>query len=369
MDDWPTVFVVGLARWEDTLETMTNRARGLTAAAVMLTMIGAVTAPDADAGLFGRKRKANRKPAVSREELKAQIEPGRLVYNNSRARRRLSFESIIKQTMDRRYSQDMLELVAKQFWAKKYRPVVLVTDPSRRPEVVEVDKLQRDGFADGSGDGRPPPDDLLNVNGPPPPADGGTGDGRAPPPGLDGSGTSGLGGPGSGRSPIDEGLARDLENGIHNEILRVMKEKGYNLVALNVFAQTMDLVKVILIVATKDLPDDRIRPTLREIRSIIENEVLAAKYPGVYLAELSSFTLLNERDNHFYEHPVLYWQLKDPSWQGGGGPIVPGTMDGEGPVVGGVASGPSDDYYRSDEFEPEEDFDEMELLNGPIAGF
>jgi hypothetical protein len=37
--------------------------------------------------------------------------------------------------------------------------------------------------------------------------------------------------------------------------------------------------------------------------------------------------------------------------------------------VGGVASGPSDDYFRSDEFEPEEDFDEMELLNGPVAGF
>lgn len=143
------------------------------------------------------------------------------------------------------------------------------------------------------------------------------------------------------------------------------QQKGHNLVALNVFAQTLDMVKVVLIVATKDMPDEKIRPTLRAIRSIIENEVLAAKYPGVKLAELSSFTILNERDSHFFEHPVLYWQMKEAGWTSG--PSTPGRIRGEGPREGNVAGGVKD-YFTSGEFVPEEDFDERDLLGGSPDG-
>ncbi len=316
---------------------------------------GAALAPTVEAAIFRKNRRRAGKKTVTQQELRQEITPGRLIYNNSARVRRLAFQSVIKQTMDRNYSQRMLEEVAQLFWAKKYRPVVMVLDPNERPEIVDLSDLDGSMRGNGSDYSSTRPD--LGMQG-----------GELGNAGNDGAGTRGP--DTSGDKTAMEGMARDLENGIHNEILRVMKEKGYNLVALNVFAQTMDLVKVIMIVATRDLAESRIRPTLREIRSIIENEVLAAKYPGVHLAELSSFTLLNEKDNHFYEHPVLYWQLKDPKWSGtGGGPMLPGTLQGEGPVVGGVASGPSKDFFRSEEFEPEEDFDELELLKAPGGEF
>lgn len=301
----------------------------------------------------------------SRAELDEVIKPGRLIYKNGLRTRRLAFESVIKQTMDRNFSQDMLEEVAQLFWTKGYKPVVLKS--GAQTQVVELQ-------GDGTLQNRPPPPGALGTK--PGEISGGPGGSRTPgggDPGLigtepGGSGVTGLGGREPGDPESRMALARDLENGVHNDILEVLKAKGYNLVALNVFAQTMDLVKVILIVATQDLDDDRIRPTLRDIRSIIENEVLAANWQGVHLAELSSFTLLNERDNHFYEHPVLYWQLSDPAWQGTG-PIVPGTLQGETPETGGVATGPVQDYFTSAEFEPEEDFDERALLEGGIGGF
>jgi hypothetical protein len=306
------------------------------------------------------KRKVKRRDQLpTRAELEEVVDPGRLIYRNGLRIRRLAFESVIKQTMDRNYSQEMLDEVAKLFWTKNYKPVVLKN--GNQMGIVEVQQQGTLGY------GKRPPK-LLDIEDT---SNNGNGlDPKHPP--LNPNGTEGQGNNGSGldsRTPDSRmALARDLENGIHNEILRVLKEKGFNLVALNVFAQTMDLVKVILIVATQELEDDRIRPTLRDIRSIIENEVLAAKWPGVHLAELSSFTLLNERDNHFYEHPVLYWQLADPAWQGTG-PLVPGRFEGEAPAEGGVATGPVQDYFSSNEFEPEEDFDERALLDGPIGGF
>ena len=347
----------------------TRRSRALGTGLLALVLLGALGVGEAQAA---RRRGIQKQDLPSQEELAAEIEPGRLIYDNSVRRRRLSFESVIKQAMDRNYSQAMLEEIAKQFWAKRYRPVTLVLDPGRAPVVLELDDL-KDRFSEGGSGGRPPPTDLgIDSNGGVI-DNGGPGGGTPPPFGTDPNrGGTGIGGPGGGRAPVQtpeelQGMARDLENGIHNAVLTTLKEKGYNLVALNVFAQTMDLVKVILILATKDLPDERIRPTLREVRQIIEREVLAARYPGVHLAELSSFTLLNERDNHFYEHPVLYWQLQD-QYQGGGGPIVPGRLPGEAPGFGGVATGPVSDYFSSGEFEPEEDFDERTFLGGGIPG-
>ena len=347
------------------LETRPSRLTMGLAALALLGAAGIEQAPAAPP----RDPRADALP--TRAELDTEIEPGRLIYENGLRRRRLSFESVIKQAMDRNYSQPMIEEIAKQFGARRYRPVTvaLVSD---QPMVVQVHAGAEGGLPGGPGTGRPPPPEPM------PGLGGGGGDypgtGVAPPPTMaPTAGGGGEGGLGSGVAPPaapprDIGpMARDLENGIHNAILSTLKEKGHNLVALNVFAQTMDLVKVIVIVATRQLPDERIRPTLRDVRQVIEREVLAARYPGVHLAELSSFTLLNERDGHFYEHPVLYWQLGQGQ-PGGGGPIVPGRLPGESPGFEGVATGPVRDYFSSGEFEPEEDFDEQSMLGGPLGG-
>lgn len=297
---------------------------------------------------------ANRQNIVTEEELKEVIEPGRLIYHNGRRLRRLTFESLMKQMMDNRHSQEMVDDVAKLFWSKKYRPVTLILDHDRPPVVIDPNRNRRP---------TPPPPQKVPL---PEIAT------------LPSDQLSSNPGATEARPPQDPGVllptpsleeARDLETGIHDEILRVMRQQGYNVAALKVFAQTLSLVKVIMIVSTRDLPDHQIRPTLRQIRSIIETEVLQAKFPAVHLAELSSFTLLNERDGHFYEHPVLYWQLNDPQWHSGQAPTSDSLGVGDGPQEGQVSTqGSVDDYFTSNEFVPEADFDEEELLGAPLQG-
>lgn len=332
-------------------------------------VLGALTEP-AEAA---RRRRRKKKQLVTVEELKAAVEPGRLIYDNSLKRRRLALESIVKQTMDWGYKQATVETVAKIFEAPRHAPISVRLDPYHKPFIVDpraqeaeeiyttevpidIDVGGIEGIQDGSQLG---------------PIEPGTG-----PIGIDpGTGGPGTDMQGAGQRPptapvgVDDErfneIAQDLENGIHNEILRVTRERGYDLAALNVFAQTLDMVKVILIVATRDLPDEQIRPTLRTVRSLIEQEVLAARYPGVHLAELSSFTLLNERDGHFYEHPVLYWQLAGDQWR----PTAGGAISGGGPVEGSVGGSVEvDDYFTSRDFQPEEDFDDRDFLE-PLDGF
>ena len=247
----------------------------------------------------------------------------------------------------------MVDEVSKLFWTKKYRPVTLILDPDRPP--VVIDPNARNRAEPQQAPALPPidayPSEQANSN----------------------SGAAPIAPP-SQQMAQNPQAARDLESGIYNEVLRVMRQQGYNVAALKVFAQTMNLVKVIMIVSTQNLPDRQIRPTLRQIRAIIETEVLQAKYPGVHLAELSSFTLLNERDGHFYEHPVLYWQLDDPQWHSGQAPAAGAMINDDGPSEGQVSAQTQepglqiDDYFNSNEFVPEVDFDEKELLDGPIEG-
>ncbi len=320
------------------------------------------------------------KYVVTYEELKAAMEPGRLIFDTSLKRRRIALQSILKQTADLNYSQNIFEEVAKLFAVKDYHPVAVKLVGHKRPYVVDVDnpedileveeppkRIPRIGNADFGGTGGEDGGRSRTPDG---------GRGRTPDLGpIRGSGGEGDQGgttrkPGDG-APISrkefEDIARDLENGIHNAILETLKAKGHEVAALNVFAQTLDMVKVILILSTKDLPDSRIRSTLTSVRSIIEREVLSAKYPGVSLAELSSFTLLNQKDGLFFEHPVLYWQLKEGSWT----PAKPDRVQGEAPREGSVSARTGveiEDYFTSRDFEPEEDFDERELLT-PIQGF
>ncbi len=119
-------------------------------------------------------------------------------------------------------------------------------------------------------------------------------------------------------------VIKSIEAKVHNSILEKLRNKGFNVAALNVFLQTLEEIKVIVIVTTSELPNSAIRPTLKRIRHIIEDEVLKREFPTLKLAQLSSFTILNEVDNHFYEYPVLYWKMLLPGWEVEGKEVVPG---------------------------------------------
>ena len=129
----------------------------------------------------------------------------------------------------------------------------------------------------------------------------------------------------SGTSEIPEDVVSSIEASVHNAILEKLKARGYDVAALNVFLQNLSEIKVIAIITTSELPNSAIRSTLRNVRSMIENEVLAVKFKALRLAQLSSFTILNEVDNTFYEHPVLYWQMQLTGWDAKGRRISPGT--------------------------------------------
>jgi hypothetical protein len=128
-----------------------------------------------------------------------------------------------------------------------------------------------------------------------------------------------------GAQEIPDDVVSSIEASVHNAILDKLKAKGHDVAALNVFLQNLSEVKVIAIITTSELPKSAIRATLRSIRSLIENEVLATKFKALRLAQLSSFTLLNEVDNTFYEHPVLYWQMQLTGWDTKGRRVSPGT--------------------------------------------
>ena len=135
----------------------------------------------------------------------------------------------------------------------------------------------------------------------------------------------------AGAQEIPDDVVSSIEAGVHNAILDKLKAKGYDVAALNVLLQNLSEIKVIAIITTSDLPKSAIRGTLRTVRTIIENEVLAVKFKALRLAQLSSFTLLNEVDNTFYEHPVLYWQMQLTGWDAKGRRVAPGT-----PALGDV---------------------------------
>lgn len=120
-------------------------------------------------------------------------------------------------------------------------------------------------------------------------------------------------------------VVASLEASVHNAVLERLRAKGFNVAALNVFLQSVREVKVIVIITTSELPQSAIRATLRQVRAVIENEVLKPKFPSLALAQLSSFTILNEVDNHFYEHPVLYWQMQGDGWTAAGREVTPGA--------------------------------------------
>lgn len=120
-------------------------------------------------------------------------------------------------------------------------------------------------------------------------------------------------------------VVASLEASVHNAVLERLRAKGFNVAALNVFLQSVREVKVIVIITTSELPQSAIRATLRQVRAVIENEVLKPKFPSLSLAQLSSFTILNEVDNHFYEHPVLYWQMQSDGWTAAGREVTPGA--------------------------------------------
>lgn len=128
-----------------------------------------------------------------------------------------------------------------------------------------------------------------------------------------------------GAQEIPDDVVSSIEASVHNAILDKLKAKGYDVAALNVFLQNLSEIKVIAIITTSELPKSSIRGTLRTVRGIIENEVLATKFKALRLAQLSSFTLLNEVDNTFYEHPVLYWQMQLTGWDSKGRRVSPGT--------------------------------------------
>jgi len=129
----------------------------------------------------------------------------------------------------------------------------------------------------------------------------------------------------AGAQEIPDDVVSSIEASVHNAILEKLKDRGYDVAALNVFLQNLSEIKVISIITTSELPKSSIRETLRNIRAMIETEVLQRKFKALRLAQLSSFTILNEVDNTFYEHPVLYWQMQLTGWDAKGRRVAPGT--------------------------------------------
>lgn len=161
---------------------------------------------------------------------------------------------------------------------------------------------------------------------------------------------------------------RRVEGLINNAILDLLKEKGFTVAALGVYLHTTNEVKVILVVTSSSLPRSRIRDTLQEVRDLIETKVLAERFPKIKLAQLSSFTLLNEIENHFYEHAVLYWQMQLPGWELSTReiPISQPVAVGKAPHVELPREAPSTPGPRSEAPIPQpedEEFDESQFLD------
>jgi len=271
-------------------------------------------------------------------------------------RRQLALERVIQQAKDMQYSQELIDEMAKMFRLKDYidydYDVRYGTDPNAylalmrkkyKDDLERYAQIRKAGTGITGGTGvfpELPPDwrgDSGGVTQDPNNKDGN----KILPPGawnrddadtykriteLQDQLNKWTGG---GAQQIPPEVVASLEAAIHNAVLEKLKGKGFNVAALNVFLQTMEEVKVIVIVTTAELPRSAIRSTLRQVRGIIETEVLNVKFKPLRLAQLSSFTILNEVDNHFYEHPVLYWQMQLAGWDAHGRRLAPGT-----PAVG-----------------------------------
>ena len=262
-------------------------------------------------------------------------------------RRQQALEQVIQQAKDMQYSQQMIDEIAKMFRLQEYidydYDVRYGRDPSGYLEQLERLKRERQRRADeqkrfndrllkivGGPTKVNPEDDPtfqgpgggIHQTGPIGPITGGTDDGRGYGPLAEQMKqlVTAMGG-----NEIPPDVVASLEAAIHNAVLDKLKAKGFNVAALNVFLHNKQEVKVIVIVTTSELPQSAIRSTLRQVRGIIEREVLDIKFKPLRLAQLSSFTILNEVDNHFYEHPVLYWQMQLAGWDSHGRRLTPST--------------------------------------------
>lgn len=323
-------------------------------------------------------------------------------------------KDVLKQAIDMQYSDEMVDQIAKLFQVRYRRPkrvsiysggrdVMIERIRRNRPrlqKVIEVDreptvsssvlpefggsgdKVSMDGSKDPStgiqfgGDGK--------ISGVKPIEDPNAVDpGSVPPESLvpgwgDAKSIESMALPDSIKKPLLE--FRDKYNGvpmkevrrveglINNAILDLLKEKGHTVAALGVYLHTTNEVKVILVLTSSSLPRTRIRSTLREVRDLIDTDVLKAKFPEIKLAQLSSFTLLNEIENHFYEHAVLYWQMQLPGWKLSTReiPISQPVAVGKAPHVELPREAPSTPGPRSEAPIPQpddEEFDEAQFLD------
>ena len=264
-------------------------------------------------------------------------------------RRQIALEQVIQQAKDMQYSQQMIDEIAKSFRLQEYidydYDVRYGRDPSgyleqlqrlrrererRAREQQKFNNRLKDIIGGPGGVNQPTGPDFTGGQGGVTP-----GSQRNLPPILPGDGNDPDKGPISvavqnlinamGGNEIPPDVVASLEAAIHNAVLDKLKGKGFNVAALNVFLHNKQEVKVIVIVTTSELPQSAIRSTLRQVRGIIENEVLNIKFKPLRLAQLSSFTILNEVDNHFYEHPVLYWQMQLAGWDSHGRRLTPST--------------------------------------------
>ena len=260
-------------------------------------------------------------------------------------RRQMALEGVIQQAKDMQYSQEMIDEIARTFRLKEYidydYDVRYGKDPSGYLRQLERIKRERERRAREQREFNERMKRFIGEQGgvtrgtEGPIFTGGPGGTHQPPGGgpigpITGGGEEGktyeemmqrLG----IKSDIPPDVVASLEAAIHNAVLDKLKGKGFNVAALNVFLHNKSEVKIIVIVTTSELPQSRIRGTLRQVRGIIENEVLSIKFKPLRLAQLSSFTILNEVDNHFYEHPVLYWQMQLAGWDSHGRRLTPST--------------------------------------------
>lgn len=105
---------------------------------------------------------------------------------------------------------------------------------------------------------------------------------------------------------------KQLEERLYNQIVDRFTADGMDIATLLVSYVGHMQFKIVVSVRTRELPYPRIRQSLERMRTLVEQDVLAATFSGFQLAELSSFTVLNRRNGRFYEYPVLYQNLALP---------------------------------------------------------
>lgn len=103
--------------------------------------------------------------------------------------------------------------------------------------------------------------------------------------------------------------SRDLESRLNQELTGRLKERGYQVQALNLRLESLTSIKVVLLATLAGFAEGEAREKLSEVRSIIEQDVLKSGYPNLVLTRASSFTLASSGGPKILETSAMLFEL------------------------------------------------------------